>query len=39
MRRQNNGYFKLHGSGSQTFLSAGTGKWLITIRGTPTWQM
>ena len=39
MRRQNNGYLKHKGSGSQTFLSAGTGKWLITVRGTPTSEM
>ena len=39
MRRQNNGYLKLQGSGPQTLLSAGTGKWLITFRGTPPTQI
>ena len=34
MRRQNNGYLKLQGSGPETLLSAGTGKWLIMFRET-----
>ena len=39
MRRQNNGYFKLQGNGSQTISFAGKGKCWITCRGTPTSQI
>ena len=41
MRRQNNGYFKLQGNGSQTISFAGQGKYtcLITCRGTSTRQI